>query len=74
MLRDIMKKTDKPLVLVFINKAIVSVKTILGTDNMNGICHTIDNYFCEWNGVMSYENRLMSKTIFIEEFSMVPNK
>lgn len=39
---------------------------------MNSICFTFDSYFCEW------KNRdfasLEDKTIFIDEFSMVPNK
>ena len=40
-------------------------QTIYATD-------TFDSYFCDWNGRdISY---LKDKTIFIEEFSMVPNR
>lgn len=35
-------------------------------------CHTFDSYFCDWHG-RSIES-LEGKTVFIEEFSMVPNK
>ncbi|XP_068684491.1 uncharacterized protein [Montipora foliosa] len=42
----------------------------------DAICHTFDSYFCEWNGFSSETNlkSLEDKTIFIDEFSMVPNK
>ena len=35
------------------------------------MCHTFDSYFCEWRET---DNSLKTKTIFIDEFSMVPNK
>ena len=38
----------------------------------NKICHTFDSYFCEWSD--GNYHSLDGKTIFIEEFSMVPNK
>ena len=43
---------------------------------MNKICHTFDSYFCEFNGTSIETNikSLKNKTIFIEEFSMIPNK
>ena len=42
----------------------------------DAICHTFDSYFCEWNGMTTETNlkSLEDKTVFIEEFSMVPNK
>ena len=40
--------------------------------DVNKICFTFDSYFCEWKG--RDLNSLEDKTIFIEEFSMVPNK
>lgn len=80
------QETDKPLILSFTNKAIENVKKrIIRTrvknpkkkdknakDYANNICHTFDSYFCEWNG--RNIDSLKDKTVFIEEFSMVPNK
>ena len=71
------QKAKNPLVLAFTNKAIENVKSRLiqsgyEKDDANKICHTFDSYFCEWNG--RDINSLKDKTIFIEEFSMVPNK
>ncbi|XP_068692731.1 uncharacterized protein [Montipora foliosa] len=72
------KETEKPIVLSFTNKAVQNVKDKLKKMQYNGddICHTFDSYFCEWNGLSSGTNlkSLEDKTIFIEEFSMVPNK
>ena len=63
--------------MAFTNKAIENVKSRLiqsgyEKDDANKKCHTFDSYFCEWNG--RDMNSLKDKTIFIEEFSMVPNK
>ena len=66
------KEADDPLVLSFTNKTIENVKSRLNIDNTNNICHTFDSYFCEWKG-RDFDS-LKDKTIFIEEFSMVPNK
>ena len=71
------KQTENPLVLSFTNKAIENVKSRLiqiGYEKVdtNKICHTFDSYFCEWNG--RNIDSLKDKTIFIEEFSMLPNK
>ena len=72
-------KASNPIVLSFTNKAVQNVKDRLKKMNYEGeinkICHTFDSYFCEWNGY--HETNLKSledKTIFIDEFSMVPNK
>ena len=74
---DKVKKTENPLVLSYTNKAIENVKSRLISkgyekEEANKLCHTFDSYFCEWNG--RDINSLKDKTIFIEEFSMVPNK
>ena len=74
---QIVKETDNPLVLSFTNKDVENVKSrltkmVFTTVEVNKICHTFDSYFCEWNG-RDIES-LKNKTIFIEEFSMVPNK
>ena len=71
------EKTENPIVLAFTNKEVENVKNRLikigyDKDKVNRICHTFDSYFCEW-----YNRNIDSldgKTIFIEEFSMVPNK
>ena len=74
---SMVQETDKPIVLSFTNKAVENVKERLiqtgyEKELANKICHTFDSYFCEWsNG--NYHG-LDGKTIFIEEFSMVPNK
>ena len=73
-------KEKNPLVLSFTNKAVQNVKERLRNMDYEGnpdiVCHTFDSYFCEWNGFSSETNlkSLEDKTIFIEEFSMVPNK
>ena len=69
--------TENPLVLSFTNKAIENVKSRLISEgyekeDTNKMCHTFDSHFCEWND--RNINSLDDKTIFIEEFSMVPNR
>ena len=71
------QETERPLVLSFTNKAVQNVKNRLiqtgyEKEVANKICHTFDSYFCEWSD--GNYNGLEGKTIFIEEFSMVPNK
>jgi len=77
LLCELVQKTKKPLVLSFTNKAVENVRNKLiknGLDKeyVNRICHTFDSYFCEWSD--GNYHSLNGKTIFIEEFSMVPNK
>ncbi|XP_068689801.1 uncharacterized protein [Montipora foliosa] len=71
--------TDKPLVLSFTNKAVQNVKERLrnmGYEAADNVCHTFDSYFCEWDKCSIETNLkdLKNKTVFIDEFSMVPNK
>ena len=71
------QKVEQPLVLAFTNKAIENVKSRLISngyeqEEANKICRTFDSYFCEWSD--GHFHSLEGKTIFIEEFSMVPNK
>ena len=71
----VVKEATNPLVLSFTNKAVENVKNRLmgfDKDEANKICHTFDSYFCEWNG--RNINSLENKTLFIEEFSLIPNK
>ena len=74
-------KVDNPIVLLFTNKSVENVKNRLikmgfGKNEANKICHTFDSYFCEFSCINVETNikSLKNKTIFIEEFSMVPNK
>lgn len=74
---EMVKKAKNPLVLAFTNKAVENVKNRLikmgyNKDEVNRFCHTFDSYFCEWSNGNYYS--LNGKTIFKEEFSMVPNK
>ena len=74
---ELVEKAKNPLVLAFTNRAVENVKNRLiknGYDkyDANKTCFTFDSYFCEWNG--RNIDSLDGKTIFIEEFSMVPNK
>ena len=67
------KQAKNPLVLSFTNKAVENVKSRLDPEmDAKKICFTFDSYFCEQKGrgIDSLEN----KTIFSEEFSMVPSK
>ena len=77
LLCKMVSETPNPLVLAFTNKAIENVKSRLRKMKIENIdpdkiCHTFDSYFCEWNE--DNFNGLKKKTIFVEEFSMVPNK
>ena len=68
---EMVREAENPIVLSFTNKAIENVKSRLGLEYTSE-CFTFDSYFCEWKG--RDINSLEGKTIFIEEFSMVPNK
>eukprot|EP00794_Sanderia_malayensis_P021280 gene21280-23351_t len=77
----IFMEADNPIVLSFSNKAVENVKNRLtkmgfNKDEANKICHTFDSYFCEFSGTNVETNikSLKNNTIFIEEFSMIPNK
>ena len=68
-------ETENPIVLSFTNKAVENVKNRLikkGYSQYIDKCHTFDCYFCDWHGRKT--ESLENKTVFIEEFSMVPNK
>ena len=74
-------EANNPIVFSFTNKAVENVKnrlTRMGFDKDKAklICHTFDSYFCEFGGTNVETNikSLKNKTIFIEEFSMTPNK
>ena len=67
---EMVKESENPLVLSFTNKAVENIKERLG-EEYDDKCHTFDSYFCEWRET---DNSLKNKTIFVDEFSMVPNK
>ena len=68
-------KADDPIILSFTNKAVENVKERLKRMKEYGLvdeCHTFDSYFCDYHGRdIPY---LEGKTIFVKEYSMVPNK
>ena len=64
-------EATNPIILSFTNKAIENVKSRI-EERLRNNCYTFDSYF------NTYHNRdishLKDKTIFIEEYSMTPNK
>lgn len=64
-------QATNPIILSYTNKAIENVKTQI-CDDLRDKCYTFDSYF------NSYHNRdishLVDKAIFIEEYSLTPNK
>ena len=77
LLCQMVAECENPIVLSFTNKAVENVKMRLcKVENLkhdpNKICHTFDSYFCEWNEDNFKE--LRKKTVFVEEYSMAPNK
>ena len=69
--------TENPLVFAVTNKAVENVKEKLrtfGIEKATGskICFTFDSYFCKWDEWNL--DSLKDKTLFLEEFSMIPNK
>ena len=67
-------EADDPIILSLTNKAVENIKERLKRmkeyDLVN-VCHTFDSYFCDYHGHIP---DLKGNTIFIEEYSMVPNK
>ena len=67
---------DDPIILPFTNKAIQNVKSVL-CDVYNNCelakkCYTFDLFFCDHHG--RDITALEGKTIFVDEYSMTPNK
>ena len=70
---EMVKNTKNPIVLSFTNKAVENVRSKLIANGLNNnICYTFDSYFVNTQ-VIQLKN-LKNKTIFTDEFSMVPNK
>lgn len=73
-------KAENPIVLSFTNKAVENVKERLRDicdkedydDDLSDKCYTFDSHFCDYHGCNIPD--LEEKSIFIEEYSMVPNK
>lgn len=69
-------EAQNPIILSFSNKAIENVKEVFKKEyahtDLDSCCYTFDLFFCDYHGrdISSLEN----KTIFIDEYSMTPNK
>ena len=64
---------DDPIILSFTNKAIANVTSVLcDVCKLAEKCYTFDLFFCDYHGrdITAQEK----KTIFIDEYSMTPNK
>lgn len=77
-LYELVKQSDKCVVLSYTNKAVDNVKTrfqAFGYDKtqVNKMCHTFGSYFCGIGKVRSVDS-FEGKHIFIEEFNMIPHK
>ena len=68
-------EAEDPIILSFTNKATENVKSVLRKKYRNyelaKKCYTFDLYFCDYHG--RDLSALEDKTIFIDEYSMVPN-
>ena len=67
---------DDPIILSFTNKAIQNVKSVLcnvyNNYELTKKCYTFDLFFCDHHG--RDITALEGKTIFVDEYSMTPNK
>lgn len=63
-------KTTK-LILSFTNEVIENIKSSI-SEELRDKCHTFDSYICDYRGrdISSLEG----KTVFIQEYTMTPNK
>lgn len=65
-------EAKNPIILSFTNKAIQSIKDKFKNTGLEKECYTFDSYFCDRHG--HDISALDGKTIFMEEYSMTPNK
>ena len=70
------QEASDPIILSFTNNAIQNVKSVL-CDEYNNYelakkCYTFDLFFCDHDG--RDISSLQGKTIFVEEYSITPNK
>ena len=69
-------EAENPIILSFTNKAIQNIKEQFKEryqhTGLENECYTFDRYFCDYHGC-DIAN-LQDKTIFIDEYSMTPNK
>ena len=70
------QEASDPIILSFTNNAIQNVKSVL-CDEYNNYelakkCYTFDLFFCDHHG--RDISSLQGKTIFVDEYSMTPNK
>ena len=67
---EMVEKAKNPLASENVKRRLI--KLGYEKNEANTTCFTFYSYFCEWNG--RNIDSLEDMTIFIEEFSMVPNK
>ena len=78
LLCKMVNEVENPTVLAFTNKALENVKNRLvrkkymRKEDADVICFTFYSYIFEWKG--RDLSSLKCKTIFLEEFPMIPNK
>ena len=67
---------DDPIILSFTNKAIQNVRSVLcdvyNNNELAKTCYTFDLFFCDHHG--RDITALEGKTIFVDKYSMTPNK
>ena len=73
---EMASKATNPIILSFTNKATENVKNVFKDQypesRLEFECYTFDRYFCDCYG--RDITNLKDKTIFIEEYSMTPNR
>ena len=73
---EMASKATNPIIYSFTNKAIENVKNVFKDQypesRLEFECYTFDRYFCDYYG--RDITNLKDKTIFIEEYSLTPNK
>ena len=67
------QKSKNPIIFSFTNKAIDNIRSKVD-DNLKNKVHTFDSYFNEFTSDAENLKLLANKDVFIDEFSMVPNK
>ena len=67
------KESKNPIIFSFTNKAVDNIRSRVD-DSLKNKVHTFDSYFNEFISDAENLKLLANKDIFIDEFSMVPNK
>ena len=67
------KESKNPIIFSFTNKVVDNIRNRVD-DNLTSKVHTFDSYFNEFVSETENLKLLANKDVFIDEFSMVPNK